>query len=44
MSNWDEWAETLTDGGKNESAAIIARDGSSVWGKSYGFTVIFEFC
>ena len=41
MSGWDQWAATLCAGSKNELGAIIARDGSSVWGKCGDFSVIW---
>ena len=37
--SWDAWAQQLTANGANEMGAIIAIDGSSVWGKAGAFTL-----
>jgi hypothetical protein len=37
--SWDGWAAPLTANGANLCGAIIAGDGSSVWGKSGAFSL-----
>jgi len=37
--SWDGWAAPLTANGTNLCGAIIAGDGSSVWGKSGAFAL-----
>lgn len=37
--SWDAWAAPLTANGANACGAIIAKDGSSVWGKSGAFAL-----
>ena len=37
--SWDGWAAPLTANGANACGAIIAGDGSSVWGKSGAFSL-----
>ena len=39
MSGWDAWAEQLTKDRACHHGAIVARDGSSVWGKSGSFSL-----
>ena len=38
--SWDAWAQPLVHGNKNSEAAIIALNGSSVWGKAGGFNSV----
>ena len=37
--SWDAWAAPLIANGQNASGAIIAKDGSCVWGKSGAFSL-----
>ena len=37
--SWDAWAQQITKNGANQVCAIIAKDGTSVWGKSGDFSL-----
>ena len=39
MSGWDSWAEVLVKNKACFHGAIIARDGSAVWGKAGDFSL-----
>ena len=43
MSGWDSWAKTAVEGdySTNWKCAILDKTGTSIWGKTEGFTVFF---